>query len=382
MPGFELIGEEEKRNILRLFELKSDFERGPVVKEFQANFARLLNVKYAQAVSSCTAALKVAVETLELEPGSEIITSAFTFVATAEAILEAKCIPVFAEIDETYNLDPDDVLKKITSKTRAIIPVHMYGAPANMDEILKIAREYDLKIIEDTAQALGSKYNSKWSGTIGDIGCFSFDSGKAVGTGEGGMVVSNNEVFWRRAFEYYDHGHQSNPALPRGRDTCRRYGFNFRMTELSAAVGLAQLEKLRYLQKKQKENYLKIEAGIADKEFYKLRKFNPGAEHTYEALVFSLPSRQKVEELYSILKDKKIITKNLPDAYNWHFAGCWEQIIGVCPNYKGMVAKDLFKKSADLLSRSIALMIFCDMSDVKISEITGVLNEFSASARM
>ena len=377
MPGFELIGEEERRNVLRLFEIKSDFERGPVVKEFQQKMAEKIGVKYSQAVTSCTAALKVAVEALELEPSSEIITSAFTFVATAEAILEAKCIPVFAEIDETYNMDPEDVKRKITPKTKAIIPVHMYGSPSNMDAIINIAKEYGLKVIEDAAQGLGSKYGEKYSGTIGDIGCLSFDAGKMIGTGDGGMLISNNEIYWKRAYEYFDHGHQNNPNFPRGRDTRRRYGFNFRMTELQASIGLAQLERMDYILQKQKENYLKIENGIKNSGYYQFRKFADKAKHTHEALVFSLPSKQEVDELFRCLSAEKIITKNLPDAYDWHFAGTWDHIISIIPNYKGKKTTELFFKSRDLLSRSIAIMIFVKMSDEHINKIIRVLNEFA-----
>jgi len=377
MPGYELIGAEEKLNILKLFEIGSDFERGPFVKEFQESFTDMVEARYAQAVTSCTAALKVAVESLELEPGSEIITAAFTFVATAEAILEAKCLPIFAEIDETFNIDPGDVKKKITPKTKAIIPVHMYGAPANMDEILKIAKKHELKVIEDTAQGLGSKYKDRWSGTIGDMGCFSFDSGKCIGAGEGGIIVTDNETYWRRAYEYYDHGHQNNPKFPRGNDTRRRYGFNFRMTELSAAVGLAQMGRMDQILKSQKKNYLKIKNGIKNHGYYKFRKFVEGAEHTHEALLLILPSRENVQKLYDILMQEKIYTKNLPDAYDWHFAGTWNHIVPLIPRYNGKIAEELFPVSTDILSRSVAIMIFVKMDDEQINKIIKVLNDFA-----
>ncbi len=379
MPGFELIGSEEKESINRLFESGSDFERGPFVKEFQSKFASMVGGEYAQAVTSCTAALKVAIEGLELPKGSEIITSAFTFVATAEAILEAKCIPVFAEIDESFNIDPDDIRRNITKKTKAIIPVHMYGAPANMAEIIKIAREFDLKIIEDTAQGLGSKYQGKWSGTIGDIGCFSFDSGKCIGTGEGGMIITHNQEYWRRAYEYYDHGHQNNPDYPRGRDTRGRYGFNFRMTELSAAIGLAQMKKLDHILSNQKSNYEKISKGIQSLHYFKRRKFVDKAEHTYEALLVTLPSKNDVDVLYNIILENNIVTKNLPDAYDWHFAGTWDHILPMIDRYSKADMKTLFPRSRDILSRTIAIMIFVNMDSEQLNKIIEVLASFAKS---
>ena len=370
MPGYELIGEEERSAVNELFDRKSNFFCGKTVFEFQDDFRKMVGSKHAQAVTSCTAALKVAIEALELDPGSEIITSAFTFVATAEAIIDAGMIPVFAEIDNTYNIDPDKIVNKITPFTRAIIPVHMYGSPCDMDKIKKIAKEFDLKIIEDCAQGLASKYKGLYAGTIGDIGCFSFDAGKTLGTGDGGMIVSNNDKYYRRCYEFFDHGHQNNPDRPRGRDTRRRRGFNFRMTELQAAVGLAQLEKTDFIINEQKKNYTKIIGGL-DNPIDRFRRFVIGGEHTYEAVIFSLPTKEEADYLYEKLKENKIITKNLPDAYDWHFAGTWDHI-GV---------KEGFPFTKDLLERSIAIMIFVKMSDEHINKIIKTLNDFKGEKK-
>jgi 8-amino-3,8-dideoxy-alpha-D-manno-octulosonate transaminase len=364
MPGYELIGASEKRNVLKLFKDKSNFYWGKTVKDFERAFKDKIGAGYAQSATSATAALKIAIEGLELPKGSEIITSAFTFVATAEAILEAGMVPVFAEINNTYNLDPADVRRKITNKTKAILPVHMYGSSVALDEIMKIAKENDLFVIEDCAQGLGAKYKGKSVGTFGDMGCFSFDAGKLLGTGDGGMVTSQQELYYTRAFEYVDHGHQNNPTLPRGRDTRRKYGFNYRMTELQAAVGLAQLERMDVILKKQRKNYERIMKKLKN-PLLTFRTFNDEA-HTYEAIIFSLPSREQAQELYAELKREGIVTKNLPDAYDWHFAGTWTHM-GVKPGS--------FPITEDLLERSIAVMIFVKMNKEKIKKIIEVLNK-------
>lgn len=366
MPGYEIIGREERREISKLFDNKSNFFCGKTVKEFQELFKKRFGAKYSQACTSCTAALKIAIEGLELPKGSEIITSAFTFVATPEAIIEAGHKPVFAEINSTYNIDPEDVVKKITKKTRAIIPVHMYGSPADMIKIMQIADKYNLAVIEDCAQGLGAQIAGKSVGLFGDQGCFSFDAGKTLGTGDGGMILTDDEILWRRAYEYFDHGHQNNPNFPRGRDTRRKSGFNYRMTELQAAVGIAQLGKIDKVFQGQKKNYDQIFHTIAN-PLLNYRLFLKGSKHTHEAIIFSLPSKAKAEELYAILKKEGVVTKNLPDAYDWHFAGTWAHM-GVKPGS--------FPKTRDLLERSIAIMIFVKMKPEQIKKITKILNEF------
>jgi len=384
MPGFETIGDEEKAAVLEIFENGDDFYIGARVKKFQDDFAEFVGVKYTQSYTSCTAALKGALRALDLNSGDEIITSCFTYVATAEGIIEAGGSPVFTEIDNTYNMDPKDLESKITDNTRGIIPVHMYGAPADMSPILDIAKKYNIAVMEDAAQGFGSKYEGKLSGTLGDLGCFSFDSGKLLNTGEGGMVATNSHNYYRKVHEYFDHGHQNNPDFPRGRDTRVKPGFNYRLTEIAGALGIEQLKKVNFMVQKQLENKSKIFESIKNCKKLKFRKFAPSAEETGEALVFSLPTKEDVEALYKKLVDAGISTKNLPDAYDWHFAGTWNHII---PQYTPKWFNDMldsekndngtyFSKSTDLLSRSIAIMIFVYMDDSIISKIAKVINDF------
>jgi len=384
MPGFETIGKEEKAAVIEIFDKGDDFYIGERVSKFESDFANFLGVQYTQSYTSCTSALQGSVKALDLDLGDEVITSCFTYVATAEAIIEAGGTPVFTEIDDTYNMDPLDLESKITDKTKGIIVVHMYGAPADMAPILEIAKKHKLVVIEDTAQGFGSKYGGKLSGTLGDLGCFSFDSGKLLNTGEGGMVATNNHDYYRKVHEYFDHGHQNNPNLPRGQDTRIKPGFNYRLTEIAGALGIEQLKKVNFMVQKQLENKSKIFEGIKNCKKLNFRKLSPTAEETGEALVFSLPSQNDVDILNKLLVEAGITTKNLPDAYDWHFAGTWNHII---PKYTpewfnqkvgaGKKSKGVyFDKSTDLLCRSIAIMIFVYMDDSTISRIVQVINDF------
>ncbi len=253
MPGFEVFGDEEKKEISDVLETGvlfryefGDQRRGIYkVRQFEEQFASYCGTKHAQAVTSGTAALKVALAALGVGPGDEVITQGFTFVATWEAIFDIGAVPVFAEVDETLNMDPADLEAKITPRTKVVIPVHMMGAPARIEEIVAIAERHGIAVLEDTAQAAGASLNGRKLGTFGSCGTFSFDAVKTMTTGEGGMIITADEKLWRAMSEYHDHGHDHavNPG-GRGGEGRRFIGFNYRMMELQGAIGLAQLARL------------------------------------------------------------------------------------------------------------------------------------------
>jgi len=390
MPGFELIGNEERDAVLDVFNkggvlFRHSFEalRQGVykVKEFEAEFAKRLNVRYARAVTSGTAALKVALKALDVKPRDEVITQCFTFVATVEAIIDVGAKPVLTEINKTLNMDPSDLKSKITDKTRAIIPVHMLGAPCQMDEIMSISKAHGIPILEDTAQALGGGYKRKKLGTIGDFGIFSFDFGKVLTTGEGGMVVTNQQSLYKKAKEYSDHGHEENPNFPRGEDTRTTYGFNYNMMELQGAVGLAQLKKLDYILQRQRENKRKIKDGISDIPTIEFREFADEAGDAADSLIFFVEDREKAKTFTKMLMEKKIGTKILPDAIKWHFAGTWDHMLPVCEEYRNKNLMDIWKKSYSILNRGISIPILVKMSDDRINEIINAIREISKKLR-
>ena len=224
---------------------------GPFVSEFEDKFAGYLGVEGAVSTQSGTAAIHIALHELGIGAGDEVIVPALTFVATVNPVAYVGATPVFADVDPvTWNIDPGDIERKITKKTKAIIPVHIYGNPCDMDRITEIAAREKISVIEDATESLGAKYNARHTGTIGDFGCFSFNGNKVITTGGGGMVIGKDK-------KRLDH---IKFLVNQARDESRGYfhpeiGFNDRMTNIEAALGLAQLERLdEFLNKKRAFN--------------------------------------------------------------------------------------------------------------------------------
>ena len=396
MPGWEIIGEEERRAVNEVFDnggvlFRQSFDAMRKnmykVKEFEAAFSAFLKVPQAHAVTSGTAALKVALIALGVKPGDEVITQSHTFVATVEAILDCGAVPVIADVDWTLNMDPEDFKRKITPKTRAVLPVHMLGVAARMDEILRIASQHKLKVLEDTAQACGGTYHGKALGTLGDAGTFSFDHGKLLTTGEGGMVVSKREDVVKLARVYADHGHENNPAFPRGEDSRSFPGFNYRMMELQGAIGLAQLKKLPASLERHRANKKALRAAIEGTVSKKLcwREVPDAAGDTGDALVFFLETPALAKQVARQLQQKGIGFKNLPDALNWHYAGTWDHMLAKMKWLKGKTLEDFLKPSGEILRRAIALPIFHNMDNARCEliarELEKALSEATAESR-
>ena len=233
------ISEEEKKAVMKVMEsqLLSSLA-GNVVENFEKEFAEYIGVKHAIAVNSGTAALHISIASLDIGPGDEVIIPPFTFIATASSILHNNAIPIFADINnQSYTLDPESVKKKISNKTKAIIPVHLGGVTADMGPLIDIAKENNLYIIEDACQSHGAKYNGKKVGSIGDLGTFSFYPSKNMTTGEGGIVTTNSSKLARQCRLLRHHGEPYWYVY-------NRLGWNYRMTEIQGALGRVQLKKL------------------------------------------------------------------------------------------------------------------------------------------
>ena len=249
-PGYPLIGEEEVNAVsevvrsgkLSMFDL--DFLGGEKVRTFEENFARYNGARYGISVNSGTAALHIAVAALQIGPGDEVIVPAYTFTATASSVLMNNAVPVFVDVtSDTCNIDPEKIEAAITDRTKAIIPVHLFGHPADMDPIMEIAQDHDLSIIEDCAQSPGAIYKGKKTGTIGDLGAFSFQRTKNMTTGEGGMVITDDEELAHRCRLVRNHGEVFSMGQKR-EYLANVLGWNYRMTEMEAAIGIEQLKKL------------------------------------------------------------------------------------------------------------------------------------------
>lgn len=378
MPGFEIMGKEEQQAVNEVFDKGGvlyryglDAKREHIfrVDQFEQAIAKKVGAKHCLCVCNGTAALKLALFAAGVKPGDEVISQSFTFIATAEAILELGAIPVMTEVDETLNMDPVDLEKKITDKTKVIIPVAMAGVAPKMDEIMAIANDREITVIEDSAQALGATYKGKYVGTIGKAGIYSTDLGKVITTGEGGLLVTGDQEIYQKAREYSDHGHECNPDVPRGEDTRTTWGFNYKANELIGAIGLEQLKKLSFILEKQKEHKRRIKEGIKDLEGITFRELPDPQGDASDTLIFFVETREKASLLAARLKEKGIGTKNLPDAINWHFAGTWTQIFHQFDAYKDKNLEEVWAQSTSILRRAVALPIMVEMSDERINEI-------------
>ena len=365
MPGYELIGKEEQREIDSIFKngngvlFRHGFENirnnSNKVLEFERNFAKQVGSKYALAVTSGTAALRVALASLNIKKGDEVITQAFTFVATVESIVESGATPICTEIDKTLNMDPDDLLKKINKKTKAVIVVHMLGVPARLEKIKKICKKQNISLIEDTAWGCGGSYKNKSLGTWGEIGAYSFDFAKTLTTGEGGMLVFKDKNTFLNAKAWHDHGHENNPKYPRWLDTRRSSGFNFRMSELQGAVGIAQLKKLKKIIKLQNKNMNKIKRKLSLVKNIEFREIIEGSNETADALIFFVKNKKRALFCREELLKQGVGTKILPEAYTWHFAGTWKHIPSLWSNLKNKT--NAYPKSISLLEASVSIPI-------------------------
>ncbi|MBD3261679.1 MAG: aminotransferase class V-fold PLP-dependent enzyme, partial [Candidatus Altiarchaeales archaeon] len=240
------LGDEEKKAVCKVID-SGLIAQGPKVGEFEENFADYVGTKYAVATTSGTTALHTALLAQDIGIGDEVLTTAFTFIASANTILYTGAKPVFCDIGEDYNIDAEKIKAKITGKTKAIMPIHLYGQPAGMDEIKETAQKHNLKVIEDACQAHGAEINNKKVGSIGDAGCFSFYPTKNMTCSEGGMITTNKKEIAEKA------------RLLRAHGSPKRYhhkilGYNYRMTDIHAAIGLTQLKKLDESNKKRRAN--------------------------------------------------------------------------------------------------------------------------------
>jgi 8-amino-3,8-dideoxy-alpha-D-manno-octulosonate transaminase len=389
MAGAEVIGKEEMREVMDILEtgvfMRYEFheERKGVYKvsEFERAFARYLDAEYTLGVTSGSAALKVALTALDIGPGDEVIVPAFDFIATYEAVLEVGAIPVMADIDDSLNLDPRAIEDRVTPYTKAVIPVHMCGASANVDEIIAVSKKHNLIVLEDNAQACGGSYKGKKLGTFGDMGILSFDYFKTITTGEGGMVITNDKNLYDRSDWYHDHGHDHNPDVGRGLEGRTILGFNFRMNEFQGAVGLAQLRKLDYIIGEQRKNKAAIKEELGKIKGIGFRKlFDPDGD-TATFLGFNFPDEPSTRRFQAALKDEGVDTIYYKENA-WHYAPRWEHLIAwstanskkypfTCPDYKGKVEYDvaLIPHAEDILGRTLFMIIPVKMARERLKNI-------------
>jgi len=331
--------------------------QGKYVKEFEQNFARYIGVNYAASTCNATVALHLALVALGIGPDDEVIVPTLTYVASVNAIVYCGAKPVFADsLPDTWQLDPADVRRKISPKTKAIMAVHIYGHPCEMDELQAIAHEHEIFLVEDAAESFGSKYKGKYTGTFGDVSVFSFFGNKTITTGEGGMVVTNNKTIYDRANLYKGQG------LARYREYWHEViGYNYRMTNIAAAIGLAQLERADELIAK------KIEIAGWYNEFLRdlpITLHHPVGDVVHTFWMFSILTKDA---------DKRVLLRNHLKEHGIETRPVFHPV-HTMPMYSGDYHQ--FKVAEDLGWRGINLPSYPDLSREDVLEICTVIRSY------
>jgi 8-amino-3,8-dideoxy-alpha-D-manno-octulosonate transaminase len=398
-PGGMRIGREEEEAVLEVLRSKRLFRYyGPQssrswVSELEGAFAAVMGVQHAAAVSSGSAALMCALAGLGVGPGDEVIVPAYTWIATASAVVAMGAVPILAEVDESLTIDPADVRRKISRFTKAIIPVHLRGAPCQMNELMAIAGEHNLPVLEDVAQADGGSYHGQRLGSIGNVGAFSLQFNKIITCGEGGMVTTNDDSILRRVLMYNDVVGGQRNKIP---DDEILPGINFRMSELQGAVALVQLGRLDDLLGDMRRRRAEITdgiVGVARQKGVEFRRSNDPDGDTGIVLMFFVPTPERATFIADALEAEGVDTFVVyrPDVVDYHVYAHWSPILGQrtwSTNggpwrwHEGKVeySPDMCPRTLDLLGRAVHLDVSPDLSDQNVAEIVEAVNKVLLAA--
>ena len=326
------------------------------IEKFEKDFKKKIKIKYSIATSSCTGALTLALSALNLKPNSEVILADINWIASVSAIYSARLKPVFIDIDKkNWCISPESLERTLTKNTKAVIVTHLYGNAANIKKILKICKKNKIYVIEDAAEALGSKIKNKYLGTFGHIGCFSFHGTKTITTGEGGMVVTNNKDIYKKIISLNSHGVSKNKQF-----YINHLGYKFKMTNIQAALGISQLKKLDKIVNKKRKIFFTYKKYISSKNFFmndeKKHEFN---SYWMPTIVCKL-KRFNRNKFQNYLKDKKVDTRVF---------------------FYPISSFDMFKKSKNLNSYSIYkkginLPSYYDLKLKDVKKISEYVNKF------
>jgi 8-amino-3,8-dideoxy-alpha-D-manno-octulosonate transaminase len=385
MPGFELFDAEERKHINDVMEtgilMRYNFD-GPrkgtwKAKELEKTICQRFGCTYAQLVSSGTAALTTALTALGIGYGDEVIMPTFTFVASFEAVLSVGAVPVLTDIDDTLTLNPEAVRKAITPKTKCVMPVHMCGSMADIEALQAICKEHKLLLLEDACQSIGASYKGKSLGTIGDAGTFSFDFVKIMTCGEGGAVLTNREDIYINSDGISDHGHD-HKGNDRGAEEHPFIGYNYRISELHAAIGLAQIGKLDKIIAIQRKSHTQLKDILSKVPEVSFRRIPDTSGDSCTFLSWFLPTTAITKAVVAELKAQGIMAGNFYwYEHNWHYINKWDHLKksitlnALHPDLRAAVqhhANKDFAASDAIMSRLISISISATWTEAQVKE--------------
>lgn len=357
-PGAYWFGKEEIEAVMEVMRSGYLFRYGAEsnpkflhkVSDLEKKFADYCGTDYALATSSGTSSLIAAVMALGLKPGDEIIVPAYTFVASYSSVIFPGIIPVLAEIDESLTIDPDDIVNRISSRTKAIMPVHMLGNPCNMERIMAIAKKYNLLVLEDCCQAMGASYKGKKVGTFGEMGAFSLNIFKTINSGDGGLLVTSDQMLYETAFGVHDQGHK---PMRLGVEVGTRnvLGLNFRMNEITAAVGLAQLFKVDKIIATLRHKKNKLRELISEAKGFNFRTLNDPEGECATICTIIFDSKEQAAKVSMLLKSKTV------DQSGWHVYANMEHVLNYLKKAGQPYTKGSYPRTDDILSRTMNISV-------------------------
>jgi perosamine synthetase len=334
--------------------------QGPKVEEFEAMVAAVTGSRYAFAASSCTTAMHLALVALGIGPGDEVLVPDFTFPATANVVVQQGAVPVLVDVQpDTYNVEPVDLKRHLTTRTRAIMPVHLFGLSADLGPCLEFAREHGLAVLEDAACALGATYNGRPCGSLGDVGCYSFHPRKVITTGEGGMVVTDDDVLAERLQLFRSHG----GVRAGGRFTFTEAGFNYRLSDVHAAMGVAQMRRLPEIVARRRAMASELSERLAG-----VAGITPPAEpawggHIYQAYVAVLDEGVDRDAVIAGLRERGI--ESTIGTYALHTEPFFRHTYGYEPGQ--------LPASARLGRQALALPLYPTMTEAEVDRVAGAV---------
>jgi 8-amino-3,8-dideoxy-alpha-D-manno-octulosonate transaminase len=393
-PGGLLIGAEEKAQVLEVLESQSLYRHyGPHPRykaaELERKFAAAMGARHALAVTSGTGALLVGLAALGIGPGDEVIVPTYTWVATINAVVTLGAVPVFVDIDESLTMDPRAAEAAITEATVAIVPVHMRGAAADIASILAIAERHGIAVLEDAAQAVGGRYRGQCLGTFGKLGAFSLQYHKTITTGEGGMVVGNDTALFERAVRYHDQGsvrvEELDELIPEGSPLI--IGLNYRMSELTAAVAVAQLGKMDWIVGQMRQHKARALRSVEKIPGLTVRPLPDAMGETGAFLVVSTPTAEA-----AVPFARALTAEGVPATVAWtsgqHVYHHFDQIIErrflskrrcawECPHYQGSatIRKGQFPRSDEILKRAIHVNVHPLLSESDVDDVAAAMHK-------